>query len=159
MTAASSAICDRDFHSSEIKSVYQYQHEVKQNLNPFGFKLDLGTVTLSLSAESREFRKQSAESRKVMLQSTAECLDYIAEISDLKQNPPPTSENFQYVADEVGDEKQWHRLSDLYGTHFPTKVVFGAKFGTSTLMTESSYSMENGGRLWPERLRVCRRRR
>merc|ERR1719221_838006 len=75
-----------------------------------------------------------------MMESTAECLDYIAEISDLSGAPPPTSPNFQYVVDDVSSEKEWYRLFDLYGTHFPSKVVFGAKFGTSTLMTESSYS-------------------
>jgi hypothetical protein len=138
VTRASRAVCDKTFNTKEIKSEYAYQAEVTKNLNPFGFKLDLGKVTLSMSHESREFQKSNAKTRKTMFVTGAECLDYIAELDE--SSPPETSPNFKSVADQVSKEDEWYRLFDMFGVHYPTKMYFGAKYGLTTYMSRGSYA-------------------
>jgi len=138
VTKAARTICDKDFVTKEIKSQYDYQKEESSSLNPLGLKLDLGMFTFSLSSEATEFRKSNAKSRKAMYKTSAECMDYIAEL-DLR-NPPPTSDNLQFVVAAAGEEHEFHSVFDMFGLHFPTTIIFGAKYGFTQNIDESSWS-------------------
>merc|ERR1719499_770556 len=91
-----------------------------------------------MSHESREFQKSNTKTKKTMFVTGAECLDYIAELDE--SSPPETSSNFKSVADQVSTEDEWYRLFDMFGIHYPTKMYFGAKYGLTTYMSQSSYA-------------------
>jgi len=138
VTKAVQTVCDKHFTTKEIKSQYDFQREESFSLNPLGISISIGDFSFSLAYETRNFAKSNSKSRKVLYKSSAECLEYIAEMN--LASPPPVSDNFKYVADSVGSEQQFYTLFDMFGLHFPTKLLFGAKYGFTRYMDESSWS-------------------
>jgi len=140
VTLAAQTICDKDFHTEQMQTDYDYEKLTTKNLNPMGFKLDLGQYSFSMSHEKRDFQKSNSKYKKKMYQTTAECLEYIAEIADLANNPPPTDESFEFVTKAAIEEKDFYAVFDMYGLHFPSKLYFGAKYGFTQMIDSSSWS-------------------
>jgi len=140
VTMAARSVCDADFDTRMLSSQYDYEREESWSLNPMGFKLDVGAYSFSLSSESREFRKSNSKYKKKMFKTTAECFEYQAEIPDLENNPPPTSDNFKFVVDAAEAEMDFYAIFDMFGLSFPVKVMFGARYGFTQMIEESNYA-------------------
>merc|ERR1712137_169137 len=142
ITHANAAYCEKGFTSSEIRSAFDYEREAKKSFNLLGGRLDLGPVSISYSSESREFRKNNGDSHQALIKTDAECLVYQMEMKDPK-NPPKSSANFQWAVDQVGqgvgEQSDFYSLFDMYGTAYPTKLIFGARYGFSSYIDQSSY--------------------
>jgi len=140
VTVAARTICDKDFQTEQVQTDFDYEKQTTKNLNPMGFKLDLGQYSFSMSHEKKEFHNSNSKYKKKMYQTTAECLEYIAEIPDLANNPPPTDESFEFVIIAASEEEDYYSIFDMYGLHFPTKLYFGAKYGFTQMIDKSSWS-------------------
>jgi len=101
--------------------------------------LDLGKFTFSLSSESSDFRNANSKYKKIMYKTTADCLEYIAGISDLN-TPPPVDDAFQFVVNAASTDKDYYTIFDMYGLHFPVTMYFGARYGFTQLIEESKWS-------------------
>lgn len=137
---AKHTVCDNDFQTRKISSQYDYEREESWSLNPMGFKLDIGEYTFSMSSESKEFRKSNSKYKKKMYKTTAECFEYQAEIPDLANNPPPTSDTFKFVVDAATEETDFYAVFDMFGLKFPVTMMFGAKYGFTQMIEESNYA-------------------
>jgi len=129
--------CETDFSSDEVKSSYDYNAQAKDSFSLGG--IDLGYVSFDYSAESQEFRESNGQFRKMMVSSKAECASFVLEITDLKNNPPPPSESFKFIASSVGSVEEFYILFDMFGLHFPSKVLFGSRYGYTRYTDEKGY--------------------
>ena len=58
---------------------------------------------------------------------------------EYEANPTRTDPSFKVFVDVVSEEWQWYRLFNYFGLHFPTKVIFGARYGLSRYIDESGF--------------------
>jgi len=131
-----SPFCDTDFRSEEIKSSYDYEESSEFNLNPLGLSLGIGDFSVSLSHESKEFFESNSKYKKAMYKTSAECVEYIVEMDG---EPPSTSDNFKLAVDSLEKEDDFYRLFQVFGLHYPNRVVFGARYGHMQSIRESSF--------------------
>jgi len=136
---AKRSFCEKDFTTRTTGSEFQYRKDTSTSFNPGGFRLDFGKFSFGLSYEKKEFRESNGKERKLMTNSMAECVDYVMEMDDLDLSPPPTNKAFQFVVDSAEEAMDFYELFDMYGLHFPKKVVFGSRYGITTYIDESSY--------------------
>jgi len=61
-----------------------------------------------------------------MYKTSAEGVEYSLEMDG---DPPTTSRNFQYAVDSLEYEGDYYHLFQVFGLHYPTSVVFGARYG------------------------------
>jgi len=91
-----------------------------------------------------------------MYKTSAECLEYIAEIEDLSNNPPISDESFLFLVDAASAEVDFYTIFDMYGLHFPTKVYFGARYGFTQMIDEAKWSsLWKSNNKWSMEFRVC----
>lgn len=140
VTYLEAPVCTQDYESKEIKSAYDYQNEMASSVNPLGFLGQIGMFSFSFTSEFRSFTSTNSKYRKAMVMTTAECAEYVAEITDLSGSPPPTSDNFQLLVGAAASVEDFYGLFDLFGLHFPTKIVFGARYGLTQQIEETNYS-------------------
>jgi len=131
-----SAFCDTNFQTEEIKSAYEYEESSSINLNPYGITIGIGDFSFSLSHESKEFFSSNSKYKKAMYKTSAECVEYTIVMDG---EPPSTSNNFQYAVDSLENEVDFYHLFHVFGLHYPTTVVFGARFGQQQTIRESSF--------------------
>jgi len=131
-----SAFCDTKFQTEEIKSSYDYEESASFNLNPWGLELGVADFSFSLSYEFKNFFNSNTKYKKTMYQTFAECVEYTMVLDG---KPPLSSKNFEEAARLVHDENEYHQLFQVFGLHFPSTVVFGARTGQSRLIKESSF--------------------
>eukprot|EP00931_Biecheleriopsis_adriatica_P110733 TRINITY_DN8502_c0_g1_i3.p1 TRINITY_DN8502_c0_g1~~TRINITY_DN8502_c0_g1_i3.p1 ORF type:complete len:1517 (+),score=322.36 TRINITY_DN8502_c0_g1_i3:69-4553(+) len=132
-----STYCEQSFDTQEVKSQFDYEAE---QTDSFGIGLNTPVVSFGYSKESYEFRSSNGKQRQVQFSTKAECIDYIIEIEDLANNPPPVKASFQDVVDQATQEQDFHLIFDMYGLEFPTKLLFGARYGYTRFMSEQGYS-------------------
>jgi len=130
--------CETDFTSKEIKSNYDFKAEAKDSFSLGGF-LDIGFASFDYSSESKEFRESNGKFRKMMVSSKAECSAFVLELDDLEKNPPTTSPSFKFIADTVSTDEEFYVLFDMFGLHFPSKVLFGSRYGYTQYTDEKGY--------------------
>jgi hypothetical protein len=136
VTLGSSTYCESDFNSKVVKSAFDYEKEQESSSS---INIYLGVASFGFSTESTEFRKRNGKEKKMMVVTKAECIDYVAEIEDLQNNPPPSDDSFKFVVEAAETEEEFHKVFDLYGLQFPTKLIFGARYGYTRLIDESNY--------------------
>jgi len=129
--------CETDFSSAEVKSSYDFNAEAKKSMSLGG--IDLGYVSFDYSAESKEFRESNGKFRKMMVSSKAECASFVLELEDLKNKPPPSSTSFKFIASSVSSVEEFYILFDMFGLQFPSKVLFGSRYGYTRYTDESGY--------------------
>jgi hypothetical protein len=136
VTLGRSTYCENDFSTTEISSQFDYDEE---NHNSFSFGGSIDFFSFGMSSESHHFMRKNGKESKRLVTTKAECIDYIAEIQDLANNPPPTNPSFKYVVDATESEEEFHILFDLFGLHFPTKLVFGSRYGYTRYIDQQKY--------------------
>lgn len=147
VTMGESPYCERSFRSTEVKSQFAYESYVTDSFNLLGGGIDIGVCSFSFSSEEKEFRKNNGNERKMLVVTTAECINFILEM-ETRANweqchaPPNASANFQFVVDEMGsvsESEDFYALFDMFGAHYPTRVMFGARYGFSNWIDEQNY--------------------
>jgi len=66
-----------------------------------------------MSHDKKEFQLSNSKYKKNVYQTTVECLEYVAEIADLNNNPPPTDSIFKWVIRMASDEEDFFALFDV----------------------------------------------
>eukprot|EP00930_Biecheleria_cincta_P097880 TRINITY_DN89564_c0_g1_i1.p1 TRINITY_DN89564_c0_g1~~TRINITY_DN89564_c0_g1_i1.p1 ORF type:complete len:1514 (+),score=293.40 TRINITY_DN89564_c0_g1_i1:171-4544(+) len=137
-----SAYCEAFSKTKTIQSPFQYQRAAEDILTDGWLTtLDVGDhYSFSYSEEAKEFSEANGDRKKLMVMSSAECVAYVLEMEDLENAPPPSSDSFKVVADSAITELEFYLLFDLFGLQFPTRVVFGARYGFTQYISEISYS-------------------
>jgi len=74
-----------------------------------------------------------------MFRSSIDCGSYYANIRDLETDPPLVEPAFQSLVNEAKSANDYYNIFDLYGLHFPTEMVLGARFGTTQHIKSSSF--------------------
>lgn len=137
VTMGTSVYCEKNFNSKAIKSNFAYKNEMKDSFSLGG--IDIGFASFDYSSESREFVDRSGKEGKMLVTTKAECIDYLLEIEDLQNKPPPTDPSFQFVVQAAANEADFYVLFDMFGLHFPSAVVFGSRYGFTRYIDEQNY--------------------
>eukprot|EP00931_Biecheleriopsis_adriatica_P110907 TRINITY_DN8521_c0_g1_i4.p1 TRINITY_DN8521_c0_g1~~TRINITY_DN8521_c0_g1_i4.p1 ORF type:complete len:2193 (+),score=386.86 TRINITY_DN8521_c0_g1_i4:133-6579(+) len=137
VSMGASSYCEQMFETQEVKSEFDYEAEASSSI---GIGVEAGPVSFGFSKENTEFRSSNGKQSMAQYNSRAECIDYIMEIEDLENNPPPIKESFAKVAREARREEDFHILFDMYGLEFPTQLVFGARYGYTRFLSENGYT-------------------
>lgn len=136
----SKTACEANFDEPTVSaSSFEYKDTVIQK-SSFTIDLVVIPVSASHSSESKQFVETNGEEKRALVQTQVECVSYILELD--KRNPPRTSATFKFVVDQIDEDspaEQWYKFFDTYGTHYPTKVKFGARYGYSSWLDESSF--------------------
>lgn len=140
--AKGKSFCEQDMKTDMISDQSKYEKLVSSSLGiPKTSAKYKGTgLTFGLSYETKDFIKLNGKEKKKMAMTQAECATYFAEIEDLEGNPPETEPAFEFLVGTASTERDMYKLFDLYGVNFPTQVVFGARYGTTQTISESSFN-------------------
>jgi len=135
------AYCESDMQTAVMSDAHSYE---KRTSSSFGIPETSGTwmgsgFSFGLSYEKKELLKTKGSSSRKMVAASSECGTYFAKIKDLANNPPPTEPAFQSLVNKAKTKQDYHLIFDLYGLHFPTELVFGARYGTTQYITSSSF--------------------
>jgi hypothetical protein len=132
-----SSYCEKLFDSQSVKNSYEFESESSSSS---GMSLDIGVVSFGFSKEQSQFRQGNSQESKMQVSTKAECIDFIMEMEDLDNKPPPTSQGFQDLVKQLRSEDDFYVLFDMYGVKFPVKLVFGARYGTTRFFDEFGYT-------------------
>ena len=89
---------------------------------------------------TKKLHRKSLSGEKVYIMSSAKCSYYFSQI-DLTQ-PPPLHPGFYRWAKALEKDSSETKLLEFvkyFGTHFPTTVLFGARFTQQHSMTSKAY--------------------
>jgi hypothetical protein len=131
-----SAFCDSEFQTEEIKSNYDFEESSSLNLNPWGLTVGIGDFSFSASYETKESFSSISKYKKAMYKTSAECVEYTITMDG---EPPLASKDFQHAVDSLEVEGDFYLLFQVFGLHYPTTVVFGARYGHMQNIRESSF--------------------
>jgi hypothetical protein len=137
------AFCEKDFKTDQVKDANSYEKLTKSS---FGIpKTKLGynehSFNFGLSYEKQDLLKTSGQRREKMFATQGECATYYAQIEDLENNPPETEPSFKYLVDSAKAERDYWTVFDYHGLDFPDEVVFGARYGMTQSITQSSFEV------------------
>lgn len=139
--AKGGGFCEQDMKTDTVSDAYSYD---KMTSSSFGIPKTSAYVkgngfSFGLSYEKKEAMKQNGQKGEKMYSSQAECGTYYAELVDLENHPPETEPSLAFLAGKAKKVSDFWIIFDQYGLHFPTEMVFGARYGTSQYIKESSF--------------------
>jgi hypothetical protein len=135
--------CEAQFEKPDVsESSFDYQDKVKDS-----WKLTLtlpSESAVSYSTESEQFAKNNGEEKKMLVQTSAECVDYIMQINST--NPPTPSKSFKFIVDQLTDSvfssaEAWYKFFDMFGLSYPRELIFGARYGYSMWLDQQEYTI------------------
>ena len=129
--------CVTSFSSTIIQNTFELHKSLSTSVSASG---GFGAFSFSASSSYKQTSSEVSSGEKVYITSSAKCSYYFSKIDLTK--PPPLHPGFYRWAKSL--EKN-HSTANLlkfvkyYGTHFPTSIVFGARFMKQYSMTSQSY--------------------
>jgi hypothetical protein len=128
--------CDTEFSVTVSQSSYDYS---LNNADSTSISAGAFGVSVSYSDDSTSFQQQNEQSSLILTQAGAECVNYVMTLDT--SNPPKTSNTFLYTISNLDTENDtWYKFFDMYGTQYPTQIMFGARYGYSCYLSEDSYT-------------------
>ncbi len=129
--------CVTSFASTVIQNTFELHKSLSVSVSASG---GFGAFSFSASSSYKKTSSEVSSGEKVYVTSSAKCSYYFSKI-DLSQ-PPPLHPGFYRWAKALErnySEANLLQFVKYYGTHFPTSVVFGARFLKQYSMTSQSY--------------------
>ena len=129
--------CVTSFTSKVIKNTFELQKSLSVSVSASG---GFGAFSFSASAGYKQASSEVSSGEKVYITSSAKCSYYYSNI-DLTQPPPlhPGFYSWAKALEKNHSEANLLKFVKYYGTHFPTSVVFGARFLKQHSMSSKSY--------------------
>lgn len=125
------------FASTVIQNTFELHKSLSASVSASG---DFGAFSFLASLSYKQTPSEVSSAEKVYITSTAKCSYYFSKI-DLT-SPPPLHAGFYRWAkalEKSSSKANLLKFVKYYGTHFPTGVVFGARFVNVYSMTSKSY--------------------
>lgn len=136
--------CDVSFTSSVVKTTRAYESQLSVSAHVSGGGWG---VQFSASAGYRQARSEISTGEYVYIVSSAKCNYYTSRIQQFEH--PVFDETFlTWVRklEKSNDDDDYLAFFQKYGTHFPSKVTFGARFMHEHRMKTTSFeTMESSG--------------
>lgn len=129
--------CVTSFASTVIQNTFELHKSLSASVSASG---DFGAFSFLASLSYKQTSSEVSSAEKVYITSTAKCSYYFSKI-DLT-SPPPLHAGFYRWAkalEKNSSKANLLKFVKYYGTHFPTGVVFGARFVNVYSMTSKSY--------------------
>ena len=129
--------CVTSFASTVIQNTFELHKSLSVSVSASG---GFGAFSFSASSSYKQTSSEVSSGEKVYITSSAKCSYYFSKI-DLTQ-PPPLHPGFYRWAKSLEknhSEANLLKFVKYYGTHFPTSIVFGARFLKQYSMTSQSY--------------------
>ncbi|XP_028412782.1 uncharacterized protein LOC114535684 [Dendronephthya gigantea] len=129
--------CVTSFASTIIQNTFELHKSLSTSVSASG---GFGAFSFSASSSYKKTSSEVSSGEKVYITSSAKCSYYFSRVDFT--DPPPLHPGFIRSAKSL--EKN-HTTANLikfvkyYGTHFPTTVVFGARFLKQYSMSSQSY--------------------
>jgi len=139
--AKGGGFCEQDMKTDQINDAHSYE---KLTSSTFGIPKTSAYVagsgfSFGLSYEKKETMKMNGQKSEKMFATQAECGTYYAEIVDLENNPPETEPSLAFLSGKAAKEEDFYIIFDQYGLHFPTEMLFGARYGTTQYIKQSAF--------------------
>ncbi len=129
--------CVTSFASTVIQNTFELHKSLSVSVSASG---GFGAFSFSASSSYKQTSSEVSSGEKVYITSSAKCSYYFSKI-DLTQSPPLHPGFYRWAKSLESNYSQANLLQFVkyYGTHFPTSVVFGARFMKQYSMTSQSY--------------------
>ena len=129
--------CVTSFASTVIQNTFELHKSLSTSVSASG---GFGAFSFSASSSYKQTSSEVSSGEKVYITSSAKCSYYFSKI-DLTQPPPLHPGFYRWAKSLEGNYSTANLLKFVkyYGTHFPTSVVFGARFMKQYSMTSNSY--------------------
>ena len=132
--------CVTSFSSEVIQTRYELQKTLSKSAKAggrgWGFKF-------SASRGYKSTMKEIKSGESVYIVSSAKCNYYLSKVI---QNKAPSFHpaflNWVEKLDKEADETVYFDFFDTYGTHFPSEILFGARFSYEYKMDSKTYDLE-----------------
>eukprot|EP00931_Biecheleriopsis_adriatica_P059166 TRINITY_DN35363_c0_g1_i1.p1 TRINITY_DN35363_c0_g1~~TRINITY_DN35363_c0_g1_i1.p1 ORF type:complete len:1499 (+),score=286.83 TRINITY_DN35363_c0_g1_i1:42-4538(+) len=126
--------CEKDMKTDMASDASSYEKLVESSL---GGSWAGEFLSFGLSYETKDYIKTSGKEKKKMYTVQAECASYWAKLDE--KNPPEVEPSFKTLVDTATEDDHFWQIFDFYGLHYLNEVVFGARYGSSQYITESSF--------------------
>lgn len=129
--------CVTSFTSTVIQNTFELHKSLSVSVSASG---GFGAFSFSASSSYKKTSSEVSSGEKVYITSSAKCSYYFSKI-DLTQPPPLHSGFYRWAKTLERNHSKANLLKFVkyYGTHFPTSVVFGARFMKQHSMSSQSY--------------------
>ena len=138
--------CKLSYSAASMTSQKEYQEELAISASvSAGFDTGFTAGEFSASADYQKAEETNEARSTQTIISKAECVKFHATLPDFEDRPQFTKGFKKAVfvamqAPAVGKEETLWRMFDTFGTHFPTMLRFGSRFGMFTQISSKEAS-------------------